>query len=164
MVSIVYVRGRAGGEASGLVGHAGTHAAAAARSARARRRRGDDRRALGPLRGALAVGHADVTPGHDSERQLTREKLLHTHSACLSTAARAYSLEKHAPLQSAKRKQLTSGRNSFCLIATHSTRLRIEPLSLNKSGFARHAEFGRGCCPTAHLVSNKARSGLLSCL
>ena len=35
MVSIVYVRGRAGGEASGPVGHAGTHAAAAARSARA---------------------------------------------------------------------------------------------------------------------------------
>ena len=38
---------------------------------------------------------------------------MHTHSACLSTAARAYSSEKHAPLQSAQRKQLTSGSNFF---------------------------------------------------
>ena len=50
-----------------------------------------------------------VTPSHDAERQLTRENFLHIHSACLSTAARAYSSEKHAPLQSAKRKQSTSG-------------------------------------------------------
>jgi len=56
MVSIVYVRGRAGGEASGPVGHAGTHAAQ-------QRRRGDGRRALGPLRGALAVGHVEVAEG-----------------------------------------------------------------------------------------------------
>ena len=40
-----------------------------------------------------------VTPGHDAERQLTREKNFHTRSACLSTAARS---EKHVPLQSAK--------------------------------------------------------------
>ena len=51
-----------------------------------------------------------VTPGHDAERQLTREKHLHTHSACLSTAARFHSAEKHAPLQCAKRKQVTLRR------------------------------------------------------
>ena len=56
-----------------------------------------------------ALSPTQVTPGHDAERQLTREKLLHTHSACLSTAACAYSSEKHAPLQSEKIKQLTSG-------------------------------------------------------
>ena len=60
------------------------------------------------------VNLQQVTLGRDAERQLTREKLLHTHSACLTTAARAYSSEKHAPLQSAKRKQLTSGPNFFC--------------------------------------------------
>ena len=57
----------------------------------------------------LALTSTQVTRGRDAERLLTREKLLHTLSACLSTAARAYSSEKHAPLQSAKRKQLTSG-------------------------------------------------------
>ena len=36
-------------------------------------------------------------------------KNFHTHSDFLSTAARSYSSEKHAPLQSAERKQLTSG-------------------------------------------------------
>ena len=61
-----------------------------------------------------ALSPRQITPGHDAERQLTREKLFHAHSACLSTAARAYSSEKHAPLQSAKRKQLTSGPNFFC--------------------------------------------------
>ena len=39
-----------------------------------------------------------VTPGHDAERQLARDRHLHTHSACLSTAARSQSSEKHAPL------------------------------------------------------------------
>jgi len=60
-----------------------------------------------------AFSPTQVTPGHDAERQLTREKQLLTHSTCLSMAARACSSEKHAPLQSAKRKQLTSGRNFF---------------------------------------------------
>jgi len=68
-------------------------------------------------RNSPALSPTQVTLGHDAERQLTREKLLHTHSACLSTAARAYSSEKHAPLQSATRKQLTSGRIFF---VTHS--------------------------------------------
>jgi len=67
-----------------------------------------------------ALSHTQVTPGHDAGRQLTREKLLHTHSACLSNAARAYSSEKHAPLQSAKKKHLTSGRNFFHLKITKS--------------------------------------------
>ena len=66
------------------------------------------------------LSSTQVTPSYDAERQLTREKLLHTHShtqRCLSTASRAYSSEKHAPLQSAKRKQLTSGPNFF--VPTH---------------------------------------------
>jgi len=72
-----------------------------------------------------AFSPTQVTPGHNAERQLTREKLLHTHSACLSTAAHAYSSEKHAPLQSAKRKQLTSGRIFF--VPTHLPRGLARP-------------------------------------
>ena len=60
-----------------------------------------------------ALSPTQVTP--DAERQLTREKLLHTHSACLSTAAHTYSSEKHAPLQSAKRKQI----GAFFCVPTH---------------------------------------------
>ena len=59
-------------------------------------------------RTTLALTSTQVTRGRDAERLLTRERLLHTHSACLSTAARAYSSERYAPLQSAKRKQLIS--------------------------------------------------------
>ena len=70
-----------------------------------------------------ALSPTQVTPGHDAERQLTREKPFHTHSACLSTAARAYSSEKHAPLQSAKRKQLTSGPNFWYPPTSLSLRL-----------------------------------------
>ena len=64
-------------------------------------------------RTTLALTSTQVTRGRDAERLLTRERLLHTHSACLSTAARAYSSERYAPLQSAKRKQLISGSNFF---------------------------------------------------
>ena len=59
-------------------------------------------------RTTLALISTQVTRGRDAERLLTRERLLHTHSACLSTAARAYSSERYALLQSAKRKQLIS--------------------------------------------------------
>ena len=44
-------------------------------------------------RTTLALTSTQVARGRDAERLLTRERLLHTHSACLSTAARAYSSE-----------------------------------------------------------------------
>ena len=62
-------------------------------------------------RTTLALTSTQVTRGRDAEPLLTRERLLHTHSACLSSAAHAYSSERYAPLQSAKRKQLISGSN-----------------------------------------------------
>ena len=74
-----------------------------------------------------------VTLSHDAERQLTREKLLHTHSACRSTAARAYSSEKHAPLQSAKRKQLTSGPNFFWGFGRGSSTNQVRDLKITLS-------------------------------
>jgi len=49
------------------------------------------------MRNNPAFSLTQAALGHDAERQLTREKLSHTHSTCLSTAARACSSEKHAP-------------------------------------------------------------------
>jgi len=46
-----------------------------------------------------------------------QERNICTHSTFLGTATRSHSSEKHAPLQSAKRKQLTSGCNFF--VPTH---------------------------------------------
>ena len=66
-------------------------------------------------RTTLALTSTQVTRGRDAEHLLTRERLLHTYSTCLSTEARAYSSERYTLLQSARRKQLISGSNFFCL-------------------------------------------------
>ena len=79
-------------------------------------------------RTTLALTSTQVTRGRDAERLLTRERLLHTHSACLSTAALACSSEKHAPLQSAKRKQLGGGRKTIDLVGKKRDDMNIKAL------------------------------------
>ena len=63
----------------------------------------------------------------------TREKHLHTHTACPSTAVRSRSSEKHALFHGAKRKQLTSGR-AWPRFRGQSTKPAISRYSLFASG------------------------------
>ena len=97
-----------------------------------------------------ALSSTQVTLSHEAERQLTREKLLHIHSACLSTAARACSSTGAL----AKREEKTIDLGAQFLLATTSRVRRTQRRRGPLHGASSNA------CNTAGRRSRRARISL----